>query len=318
MVRQSRSEWKAGYFRKLEKHLSEFDKCFIVNVDNVRSKQMQQIRMALRGSAELVLGKNTLMRKVIQKQMGQDTTLEKLLPHIRDNVGFVFTNGDLADVRDKIEKNRVEAPAKAGAIAPCDVIVSAQNTGLGPEKTAFFQALSIPTKIARGAIEIISDVHLVRKDEKVGMSEATLLGMLKIHPFTYGLVIKQVFEQGCVYDPAVLDITPEMITEKFAAIVQNIACLSLALDYTTLASIPHVLANGFKNLLAISLMTDYSFKEAEQIKEFLADPTKFAAVITSAAAAPVTTTTTKVEEKAAPVEVSSEESDEDMGFGLFD
>ncbi|CAH8574125.1 unnamed protein product [Schistosoma turkestanicum] len=265
MVRQSRSEWKAGYFRKLEKHLSEFDKCFIVNVDNVRSKQMQQIRMALRGSAELVLGKNTLIRKVIQKRMSHDTTLEKLLPHIRDNVGFVFTNGDLTDIREKIEKNRVEAPAKAGAIAPCDVVVPAQNTGLGPEKTAFFQALSIPTKIARGAIEIINDVHLVRKDEKVGMSEATLLGMLKIHPFTYGLVIRQVFEQGCVYEPAVLDITPEMITEKFLAGVRNIACLSLAMDFATLASIPHVLANGFKNLLAIAVMSDYSFKEADQV-----------------------------------------------------
>ncbi|CAH8643112.1 unnamed protein product [Heterobilharzia americana] len=267
MVRQTRTEWKAGYFKKLGKHLSEFDKCFIVNVDNVRSKQMQQIRMALRGNAELVLGKNTLMRKVIQNQVERNSTLEKLLPHIRENVGFVFTNGDLCDVREKIEKNRVEAPAKAGAIAPCDVIVPAQNTGLGPEKTAFFQALSIPTKIARGAIEILNDVHLVHKDTKVGMSEATLLGMLKIHPFTYGLVIKQVFDQGCVYDPAVLDITPEMIAGKFIAGVQNIACLSLALGYTTLASIPHVLANGFKNLLAVSVMTDYTFKEAEQCIE---------------------------------------------------
>ena len=49
---------------------------------------------------------------------------------------------------------QVEAPARAGAIAPCDVKIPAQNTGLGPEKTSFFQALSIPTKIAKGTIEI--------------------------------------------------------------------------------------------------------------------------------------------------------------------
>ncbi|CAH8871213.1 unnamed protein product [Trichobilharzia szidati] len=317
MVRQTRSEWKAGYFKKLSKHLSEFDKCFIVNVDNVRSKQMQQIRLSLRGSAEVVLGKNTLMRKVIQNQIERNSTLDKLLPHIRENVGFVFTNGDLCEIREKIENNRVEAPAKAGAIAPCDVIVPAQNTGLGPEKTAFFQALSIPTKIARGAIEILNDVHLVHKDTKVGMSEATLLGMLKIHPFTYGLVIKQVFDQGCVYDPAVLDITPEMITEKIIAGVQNIACLSLALGYTTLASIPHVLANAFKNMLAVAVMTDYTFKEAEQIKEYIADPTKFAAAAAPVAAA-APTVAAKVEEKAAPAAQSSEESEDDLGFSLFD
>ena len=50
---------------------------------------------------------------------------------------------------------QVAAPAKAGAIAPLDVKVPPQNTGLGPEKTSFFQALAIPTKIARGTIEIL-------------------------------------------------------------------------------------------------------------------------------------------------------------------
>jgi hypothetical protein len=53
---------------------------------------------------------------------------------------------------------QVAAPARAGAIAPCDVIVEAQNTGMGPEKTSFFQALNISTKIAKGAIEIVVSI----------------------------------------------------------------------------------------------------------------------------------------------------------------
>lgn len=53
------------------------------------------------------------------------------------------------------------AAARAGAIAPCDVTVPAQNTGLGPEKTSFFQALGITTKISRGTIEIlVSELQL--------------------------------------------------------------------------------------------------------------------------------------------------------------
>ena len=50
---------------------------------------------------------------------------------------------------------QVKAPAKAGALAPIDVFVDPGNTGLGPEKTSFFQALSIATKISRGTIEIL-------------------------------------------------------------------------------------------------------------------------------------------------------------------
>ena len=54
------------------------------------------------------------------------------------------------------------------------------------------QALQIATKITRGTIEILNEVHIIKKDEKVGASEATLLGMLNIHPFAYGLQIWQV------------------------------------------------------------------------------------------------------------------------------
>ena len=56
---------------------------------------------------------------------------------------------------------QVAAPARAGAIAPCDVIVEAQNTGMGPEKTSFFQALNISTKIAKGSIEIVVCICLL-------------------------------------------------------------------------------------------------------------------------------------------------------------
>lgn len=85
------------------------------------------------------------------------------------------------------------APAKAGAIAPCDVKLPPQNTGMGPEKTSFFQALQIPTKISRGTIEILNEVHLIKTGEKVGASESALLNMLNIMPFSYGLIVRQVW-----------------------------------------------------------------------------------------------------------------------------
>lgn len=91
----------------------------------------------------------------------------RLLPQVVGNVGFVFTNDDLVEIRDTLLSNKKEAPAKAGALAPLDVFVPAGNTGMGPEKTSFFQALAIPTKITKGTIEILSEVHLVKKDEKV-------------------------------------------------------------------------------------------------------------------------------------------------------
>jgi len=310
-----KATWKANYFSRLVQYLEEYPKCFIVGADNVGSKQMQQIRIGLRGTAVVLMGKNTMMRKAIKGHIDKNPALEKLLPHIRGNVGFVFTNGDLTEVREKLLENKVQAPAKPGAVAPLDVILPAQNTGLGPEKTSFFQALAIPTKISKGSIEMINDVHLVKEGDRVGASEATLLNMLNISPFSYGLIVEQVYDSGTIFEPKILDIKPEDLRDRFLSGVRNVAAVSLQIGYPTVASVPHSLINGFKNLLAVAAVTDISFKEAETVKEYLKDPSKFAAA--AAATAPAAGSPAKEAKKEEKKE-ESEEEDDDMGFGLFD
>ncbi|XP_025258781.1 60S acidic ribosomal protein P0-like isoform X2 [Theropithecus gelada] len=237
MPREDRATWKSNYFLKIIQLLDDYPKCFIVGADNVGSKQMQQIRMSLRGKAVVLTGKNTMMRKAIRGHLENNPALEKLLPHIRGNVGFVFTKEDLTEIRDMLLANKVPAAARAGAIAPCEVTVPAQNTGLGPEKTSFFQALGITTKISRGTIEILSDVQLIKTGDKVGASEATLLNMLNISPFSFGLVIQQVFDNGSIYNPEVLDITEETLHSRFLGGVRNVASVCLQIGYPILETI---------------------------------------------------------------------------------
>ncbi len=61
----------------MQNFLEDYPKLFIVGVDNVGSKQMQEIRMAMRGRAELLMGKNTMMRKAIRGQTQKNADLEK-------------------------------------------------------------------------------------------------------------------------------------------------------------------------------------------------------------------------------------------------
>lgn len=314
MVRENKAAWKASYFVKVVQLFDEYPKCFIVGADNVGSKQMQTIRSSLRGTGIVLMGKNTMIRKAIRGHLENNAALEKLLPHIKGNVGFVFTKGDLNDIREKLTESKVRAPARNGAIAPLHVIIPAQNTGLGPEKTSFFQALSIPTKISKGTIEIINDVPILKPGDKVGASEATLLNMLNISPFSYGLQIEQVYDSGSIFSPDILDIRPEDLRAKFQAGVANLAAVCLQVGYPTIASVPHSIANGFRNLLAIAATTDVEFKEATTIKEYIKDPSKFAA------AAPVASAAAAAPAAAAPKkeETPPESEDDDMGFGLFD
>merc|ERR1712193_357855 len=106
-------------------------------------------------------------------------------------------------------------------------------------------------------------------------------GMVGIKPFQYGFDILNIYDSGSVLAPAILDITPEDIRAKFCEGVANVAAVSLNIGYPTIASVPHSIANGFRNIMAC------------------------AAPVEEAAA----------EEEAAPAAVESEEeSDDDMGF----
>ncbi|KAK5062987.1 hypothetical protein LTR84_005063 [Exophiala bonariae] len=303
-----KSGTKAVYFDKLKGLLDD--------VDNVSSQQMHEIRSALRGEAVVLMGKNTMVRRALKGFIGDNPEFERLLPHVKGNVGFIFTNGDLKTIRDKILSNRVAAPARAGAVAPLDVYVPAGNTGMEPGKTSFFQALGVPTKIARGTIEITTDLKLVEAGAKVGASEATLLNMLNISPFTYGMKVQQVYEEGNTFHPSVLDIEESQLLKALSSAIATITTISLAANYPTLPSVIHSLLNGYKNVISVAIETDYSWEAIDELKDRIANPDAYAAAapVAAAASSEAAPAAAKEEEK----EEEKEESDDEGFGGLFD
>ncbi|TYH26034.1 hypothetical protein ES288_A03G217600v1 [Gossypium darwinii] len=169
-----------------------------------------------------------------------------LIPLLQEDVGLIFTKGDLKQVNEEVAKYKVGAPARVGLVAPIDVVVPIGNTGVDPSQTSFSQVLNIPPKINKGTVEIVTPVELMKKGDKV------------------------------VFSPVVLNLTENDLIEKFATGVSMVTALSLAISYLALAAAPHMLTNGY--VLAV-------------------------------AAAPA-----EEEKKPEP----DEESNDDMGFSLFD
>merc|ERR1711990_1401957 len=187
--------------------------------------------------------------------------LEKVRLSLKLNLAIVFTNDDLPEIRDLILENKVAAPARAGSLAQCDVVVPAGNTGMEPTMTSFLQALNIPSKITKGSIEILNPVDLIKEGDKVEASQCALLEKLGIKPFSYGLQVRHVYDDGSMYDPAVLDITEEAILASFAQGIKNVAAVSLETSIPTVASVPYSIVLAFKNLLAIAAETEYTFPQ---------------------------------------------------------
>ncbi|MBW0581628.1 hypothetical protein O181_121343 [Austropuccinia psidii MF-1] len=244
-------EFNEAYFNKLRDLMAEFPSAFIVNVDDVGSNQMQQIRQSLCGKGVVLMGKNNMVRRAIRNIMGDN-------PH-----------GDLKQVPNLVTANKIAAPAKTGAFAPLDVYVPAGNTGMDPGEISFFQALGIHTKIARGTIEIVSDIKIVTAGSCVGASEATLLNLLKISPFTYGMNVVSIYDNRNIFAPTVLDVDEQTLIDHFLSGIKTIAAISLTANYPMIASVPHSLVNSYKNIIAIALTTDYIFEGAQKPKDYL-------------------------------------------------
>merc|ERR1712232_264614 len=102
-------------------------------------------------------------------------------------------------------------------------------------------------------------------------SQAALLKKLDISPFTYGLVLQSVYDNGSLFDAKVLDITDDVLTAKFGEALSMVASLSLILGYPTAASVPHSIANAFKAILAVTIgLPTYTFEKAAPYKALFA------------------------------------------------
>jgi len=296
---------KHKYAARLSQYLDEYTGILVVGIDNVGSNQMQKVRIALRGKAIVLMGKNTLMRLIIRRKAKENPALAGLLPLCRGNMGLIFTNDNLADIRKIVLKNQVPAAAKSGGIAPVDVFVPPGPTGMDPGQTAFFQALGIATKIARGSIEIVDTVHLIQAGDKVTSSAVALLNKLGIRPFSYGIKVNTCYDKGSIFDAKILDLDEAEVLNKFMNAVSKIAAIAMEVGYPHGAAVPFMVRNAFKKVCALALEAGYSFKQLEELKS---------GASASKAKTETKTEAPKVEEK---VEESESSSAGGMGFDMF-
>ena len=301
---------RSQFLDKLENLIRNNARIVLVGMDQVGSTQVHQIRRSLREhGAELFMGKNTIMRIVFHKVAKDIPALESFIPHIKQNVGLVFTNNDASDVIRILAENKVSAPAKVGMLAQLKVVIPAGPTPLEPTKITFLQALNIASRPVRGTLEIVNDTTLLEVGQVVTESESTLLTELGITPFFNSAKAHLVYDEGELVEPSVFEITEEDYQNFFTTAVTRITAAALELKVPATCAMPSIFRNAFKNLQAVAAETDITFSQVEALKEYLANPSAFAAAAPVAAA--------KSEAAPAAKEESEEEEESEGGFDLF-
>lgn len=316
----SKKEKKNVFFDRIYNTLPKYTKALLVDCNFIAAKQIHTVRKELRAlDSEVLMGKNTLIRAAIESRLrkpepsdrGYDEKIkdwtevpqwEKLPAMLTGNKGIIFTNGDLTDIKAIMERHTRQAPARVGSIAQDDVVIQPGSTGLDPKQTGFFQNLNIQTKIVKSMIEIVTPTKVISQGEIVLQGQADLLHKLNIMPFKYYLTATDVLDNGKVINPRVLSIKPEDILAKYRVALNNVTAVGLATGVPNKGSARQSIINAFRNLVGVTYETEYTFKQADALKNA-------AAAAPAAGGAPAA---------AAPAEPEKEEEPEtvDMG-GVF-
>ena len=326
-------KWKIDAVEKLAKTIDESEMTGLVNVEGVGAKQLQGIRDSLRGSATIMMARNTLMIRALEKSKKKGIT--ELVEHVQGPVAFVFSNQDPFVLSKFLSENKAAAPAKGGQVAPKNIIVPAMNTGVAPGPfISELAGLKIPSRVKGGVIHVTEDTVAVKAGDVISNAMAQMLTRLGIEPMELQLKLIAAYTDGDVLTSGTFEVDLEEMFLSVLAGHQYALNLSINTGYVTEETVPLILAKA--NMEAKSLTLNIGFFVPEMLSEFLAkansesfalavavsekDPEAIPSEVlgqvkaAAASAATAAATTEVVEDK--PEEPEEEEEEEETVAGM--
>ncbi|CQH55986.1 50S ribosomal protein L10 [Halobacterium hubeiense] len=229
-------EWKREEVGELVDLLETYDSVGVVSVTGIPSKQLQDMRRGLHGSAALRMSRNTLLVRALEEV---DDGLEDLTEYISGEVGLVATNDNPFGLFQQLEESKTPAPINAGEVAPNDIVVPEGDTGIDPGPfVGELQQIGANARIQEGSIQVMEDSVVVEEGETVSTDVANVLTELGIEPKEVGLDLRGVYSEGVLFTPDELEID----VEEYRADIQSAAAsarnLSVNAEYPTAQTAP--------------------------------------------------------------------------------
>ncbi len=248
--------WKIEEVNNLKKLLSEGKVIALADMMEVPARQLQEIRDKIRDKMILRMSRNTLIERAIREvaEEKNDPELKKLADHIARGAAIIVTDMSPFKLYKTLEESKTPAPIKAGAVAPCDIVVEKGSTGMPPGPfLGELKSVGLPAVIEKGKIAIREDTVVVKEGEVVSQKLAVVLNALGIKPTKVGLDLLAAYEDGTVYTPDVLRIDEEEYFNNIQKAFTQAFNLSVNAAIPTDKTIEAILQKAFTNAKALSV-----------------------------------------------------------------
>jgi large subunit ribosomal protein L10 len=266
MMTQQVAVWKREIFDDLTELLKKYSVIAVADLQKVRSSQIQEIRKKLRGKAELIVAKNTILRKAAEKAASGRDNVDRFAQALTGSKVLIFTEMNPFELIIFLNKNKVRVPAKGGDIATGDIMIPAGNTGLqpGPVISEFNEA-KVQTRIESGSIFVARDTVVVSKGEVVPVKIASLLSKLGMKPVEAGLSLSYAYDNGLILGPNDLAFDLDQMTADISSAARIAFGVAVEANIMLPQTAPVIIAKAYRQAVTVSVQAEFFTKETANL-----------------------------------------------------
>ncbi|MFB6208753.1 MAG: 50S ribosomal protein L10 [Candidatus Nanohaloarchaea archaeon] len=222
----------------------------ILDMHNLPSKQLQQIKKEMKDFANIRMERKTLMEIAIEES--DKDSIDSLEPGEAVQPAFIFSEKDPFQLYSLIQNNKTSAAAQGGEEAPDDIEIPEGDTGIGPgPMLGKLQGAGLQVQVEDGSIHVQESGILVGRGETISNEDAEILNQVGIEPLEIGLDLKVAYSGGEVFRREDLDIDTEAYRQDLEAAASggfNLAVNTGIVNERTIVSIISKAVTEAKNL----------------------------------------------------------------------
>ncbi|MBU2616216.1 MAG: 50S ribosomal protein L10, partial [Nanoarchaeota archaeon] len=260
------SDRKMKQVSELEGLIKEKNTVLLVSIKGIPASQYQELVKRFRSKAVVKVPKKSIISRALDSSDKEG--LKELRDKVGDSTAILFSDDDAFDISVELLEKKTSVRAKAGQIAPEDIVVDAGPTELmpGPAITEL-GALGIKIQIDKGKISIKESKTILRKGEKISSAAADVMGKLDIKPFSIGFVPIAAFDskENKVYFDISVD--KESILSELKSFFRSALSFSVDRGYICGDTIKFILGKAVAYGNALGKLAEQPKEETPKVEE---------------------------------------------------
>ncbi len=242
--------------------LEEYPIVGVVNMNNLPTKQLQNMRAQLRKTVVLRMTKRRLLKKAIDHVKAKKPGIEQIVPYMEGMPALIFTKDNPFALYKKIAKNKSTAPAKPGQVAPKDIEVKAGPTSFAPGPIiGELGSVGLKAGIEAAKVVIKTDTVVAKKGDVISEKLAGILARLGVEPMEIGLDLAAVYEQGSIFTKQILAIDEEVYKKNIGQAGRLALNLAVEAAYPTKETTQLLVQKAFRDAKGFGVTIGIMAKE---------------------------------------------------------